>query len=455
MDTPVLRHVERLDSIPLGETYWTEEGYLRDKPIVTSVGIFEYKNKDGTTRRELRLPEHVFDPESLASYRGKPVILTHRAGSVDKDNVDREHIGTILSEGIPDGDNVRVEIIIHDTDIIKQTGLRELSLGYSLDLDETPGVWNGQHYDAVQTNIRINHLALVDKARAGEQARLNIDSRDDNSEGGSTMDPKNNLTPEELAEAIALYKAKKKADGDPAPAPADPKSADGDDKSAKKTDSGDGDKANGSDVPPKPASSTPTPKPAGGDPVKAVKDRRDSRKADGDPKDTDSAKKVIAQQDEDIDTLLKIIEQMKAKSDFDSAPSTPAAKKDSSGCKEDCDKPKPMNADSVDAIVRERVSMLRLCDRLNLDGADNMTISQMKKAIIKSVKPTMRLDGQSETYINAAFDIARDEINARKDTNYQRRQMFNTDSAGQKPAQPAGALSRRQQMIDDMDGGKQ
>ena len=127
MEPPVLKRVERLDSIPLSDTYWTEEGYLIDKPIVTSVGIFEYRNPDGSTRRELRLPEHVFDKDSLASYRGKPVILTHRAGSVDKDNVDREHIGTILSEGMADGDDVRVEIIIHDTDIIKQTGLRELS----------------------------------------------------------------------------------------------------------------------------------------------------------------------------------------------------------------------------------------------------------------------------------------------------------------------------------------
>ena len=226
MEPPVLKRVERLDSIPLSDTYWTEEGYLIDKPIVTSVGIFEYRNPDGSTRRELRLPEHVFDKDSLASYRGKPVILTHRAGSVDKDNVDREHIGTILSEGMADGDDVRVEIIIHDTDIIKQTGLRELSLGYSLDLDETPGTWNGQHYDAIQTNIRINHLALVDKARAGEQARLNIDSRDENSEGGTNMDPKYDLTPEEMDEAVRQFKARR-ADGSD-PAPAEPKKDGGD-----------------------------------------------------------------------------------------------------------------------------------------------------------------------------------------------------------------------------------
>ena len=69
-----------------------------DNPILTRVGIFEYQNPDGTIRRELRLPEEVFAPESLASYKGKPVILTHEAGMIDTENVQQEHIGTIRSE---------------------------------------------------------------------------------------------------------------------------------------------------------------------------------------------------------------------------------------------------------------------------------------------------------------------------------------------------------------------
>ena len=435
VQTPVLKRVERLDSIPLGDTYWTDEGYLVDKPIVTSVGIFEYANKDGSIRRELRLPEHVFAKESLASYRGKPVILTHRAGTVDKDNVDREHIGTILSDGIQDGDDVRAEIIIHDTDVIQKSGLRELSLGYSLDLDETPGTWNGQHYDAVQTNIRINHLALVNKARAGEQARLNIDSRDEISEGGVPMDKnKDNLTPEELEEAIKQFKAKRAAHADgsdegkkPEAIPA--KEAGGSPDCAKK----DGDNSEENTD--------------GDDPVKMIKDRRDRRK-DNEPED---GKASIKQMDEDIGTLLKIIEQMKAKADCASAPT--AVKKD-----EDESKPKepekPMNADSVDAVVRERVGLLRVCDKLHLDSVDDLTIPQLKRAVIKAVKPTLRLDGQSDDYIDAAYDIALGEVNARKDTNYQRGQMFHADAAPA-PREPSGASARRQQMIHDMDGGNE
>ncbi len=139
--------LQRLDSISLDKTYYTSEGYLVDHPIVTTCGVFEYKNEDGSTRRELRLPEHVFDKKSLESYKGKPIIITHAAGDVDKENVRREQIGTIMSAGYRDGDNVRCEIIIHDTNTLKRCGLRELSLGYSLDTEEMPGVWQGEEYD--------------------------------------------------------------------------------------------------------------------------------------------------------------------------------------------------------------------------------------------------------------------------------------------------------------------
>ncbi|MCI9600527.1 MAG: DUF2213 domain-containing protein [Lachnospiraceae bacterium] len=143
---PKLKRVRRLDSIRLDaddRTYFTEEGYLVDHPVLTSVGIFEYTNPDGTIRRELRLPEHVFAEKSLKTYRGKPVIITHSAGKISKNNVDREQIGTILSDGYQDNDDVRAEIIIHNTDAMKSSGLKELSLGYNLDLIEEPGEWNG------------------------------------------------------------------------------------------------------------------------------------------------------------------------------------------------------------------------------------------------------------------------------------------------------------------------
>lgn len=158
----------------------TDEGYLIDTPIVGRAGVQLYKNADGTIRRELRPPEEVFHADSLKSFAGKPVTDEHPGEPVTAKNAKRLSVGTMQGEGKQDGDNVVAPIIIHDGEMIDKVmkgGKRELSLGYKVDLEETPGVWNGQEYDAIQRNIRVNHLAIVPRGRAGN-ARLNLDRHD-------------------------------------------------------------------------------------------------------------------------------------------------------------------------------------------------------------------------------------------------------------------------------------
>lgn len=470
--TPQLTKVIRLDNLPLDRTYYTEEGYLKDNPIVTRTGIFEYTNADGTVSRELRLPEDVFAPESLQSYKGKPVIITHDAGLVNKDNVSQEQIGTILSEGYQDHDKVRAEIIIHDTDELKSCGLRELPLGYNLDLEYTSGVWNGQHYDAIQRNIRINHLALVQEARAGETARLNIDGRDKNKNFKEDSSMKKNikktgkrsdgvLSPEQLAQAIEEYKARR----------ANRLAAKADEEAA----------ATEEVVSVPPATDNEETKPAVApeavidedtpveEKVEIVKDRRDRRDSEGDPATVEEAQGVIAKQDEDMDILFDIIDTLLAEKAFDEADTTAEEKKDEGEDEtvaEDEDEtvveeenldegeeteeetatdedetveaaptvePKDgatMNADSVDAIVRQRVRLGMVGRMLNMDGLETMKLMAAKKTVIKAVRPGLRLDGKSRAYINAAFDCAVADVMARskKDTKYQKKQMFNGDS---------------------------
>lgn len=418
---------QRFDSIPLGETYFTPEGYLIDNPILTRVGIFEYHNPDGTIRRELRLPEEVFAAESLASYKGKPVILTHEAGLVDVDNVQQEHIGTILSEGIQDGDNVRAQIVIHDAESLDY-GLRELSLGYTQTPDETPGVWNGQPYDAIQRNIQINHLALVEKARAGEQARLNIDGEE---QGGNQMSKarKDGLTPEEIARLVEEYKQRQAQRMQNS----NPTADEGTNPDEQTTDE---DEA---------------------DPVQEVKDRRDRRDASGDCETMDEASGVIAQQDEDIQKLLDFIAQLQAKIDFDEASAEEEAKTDSEGetaeanADEEEHQENPLNMDSIDAYVNQKIELIRLGDKLNLDGIETMKPMDAKKAIITKVHPNIRLDGKDTAYINAMFDIAKESVGKRKGVDYQRQQMFRGDSAHNKPVD--GQNEARRRMIEKMDGG--
>lgn len=109
----VLRSEMRTDSVPVDEHY-SAEGYFYDNPILTRTGIFVYHLEDGSERRELRRPEDVFDPKSLASYEGKPIIITHDAQVIDKDNAHRERVGTILTPGQQDGETVRAKIVIDD-----------------------------------------------------------------------------------------------------------------------------------------------------------------------------------------------------------------------------------------------------------------------------------------------------------------------------------------------------
>jgi hypothetical protein len=458
MTAPKLTRVKRLDSVPLEKVEYTPEGFIVDTPIVTSVGIFKYHDPDGSVRRELRLPEYVFDEKSLATYEGKPVIITHDAGRVDKSNVTEEIVGTILTKGYQDGEDVRAKIIIHDTNSVKRSGFRELSLGYDLTLDETPGEWNGQPYDAIQTEIAINHLAVVREARAGEQARLNIDGRNTEMKGEQSMATKPNTKPkrkamnsDEMQKSIAAFEERRKRRLDDADAATDgaddstpPAEENKDEESVVAAET-----QENSDTPPAPPSSE--------DRVQLIKDRRDRRDADGDPDDPETAKGIIAHQDEDIEALLEIVEELQAKQDFaakkDEGASVPAA---------DCDPGEPSGGGGKEIIIKtdskdeikQRVKLGLIGRELHLDGLEDKPPLEAKKAVIKKLRPTLNLDGKGAQYIDVVYELALDERNSVKDTDYQRKQMFNADRKdGGKPASNGSAQSARERMIDRMMNG--
>ena len=164
--------VSRYDVIEL-KAEVTPEGFIRDKPVVTRSGIFEYRTADGKIKREFRSAEEVFKIDSLSSLSGVPITDGHR-GLVSHSNTSGI-VGAVLSSGERIDENVTAEIIIHDPNKLGKK--RELSLGYTCDVVEIPGEYNGQRYDCQQVNIRYNHLAVVSKGRAGN-AKLRLDHDD-------------------------------------------------------------------------------------------------------------------------------------------------------------------------------------------------------------------------------------------------------------------------------------
>lgn len=192
----------RLDSAPI-KARFDEAGYLRDEPVVARTGVLVYRNADGTERRELRLAKDVFDPQSLESYNGQAITIGHSA-MVNSRNFRKHGVGTVLGDGRQDGEGVRAPIIVQDERAVEQARTRrldQLSVGYNVDYIPRSGWYNTEtgeadfdderndaekgtqefigkewiRFDGVQTNIRVNHVALVRKGRAGAIARLNLD----------------------------------------------------------------------------------------------------------------------------------------------------------------------------------------------------------------------------------------------------------------------------------------
>lgn len=146
----------------------------------SKTGIQEYRNPDGTTRRELRLPEDVFHDASLSGFRGLPITEDHPSDMVSLETMSQVQKGTILTAGHQDGDHVGLDFVVTDPGLIQKMesgAKRQLSVGYQVDLDETPGNHpEFGRYDAIQRKIVPNHIAVLAGGRAGPTACARMDS---------------------------------------------------------------------------------------------------------------------------------------------------------------------------------------------------------------------------------------------------------------------------------------
>jgi hypothetical protein len=158
----------------------TEHGYLAAMPRVARTGI-QFYGGDEVGRPDLKVvrvyrpEEEVFHKDSIHSYPHKPVTNDHPPEAVTVDNWKKYASGGLGDEVLRDGDFIRVPMTMMDKGLVKdyQDGKSELSMGYTCDLDWTAGTTpRGETYDAVQRNIRANHLAVVDAARGGSALRI-------------------------------------------------------------------------------------------------------------------------------------------------------------------------------------------------------------------------------------------------------------------------------------------
>ena len=355
----------------------TNEGFLRGRAIVTSIGVFTYKRKDGTVQRELRLPEEVFSLSTLNSMKLKPVTLNHPTELVTIDNADKLQVGSLGDnpswtkewehrnwEEVTDGINCAIDMIITKKDAIDAVlnGKQALSMGYTCDLEAAqPGAaWCGIEYDFIQRNIRYNHCAIVDSARAGDNAKIELraDSEDavledmvfyKKTDGGTQMLKKINLDGIDYEAEAEVIKALQRAD-----------------EKAKK----------------------------------AEEDACEQKKA--------MDKKVADLEDKEKE-LEKRISELEAERD--------SAKDKADSLEKDLEKAKADSADPkrLDEAVKAKMELLHNAEKANVEVKADMSDMDIKKAVIASQFPNAKFDGKDDVYIQARYDATVEMLEERND----------------------------------------
>lgn len=171
---------DRYDIDAASKVNKTADGYLTATPRVARTGIQLYLGSEiGVTDKKVvriyRSEDEVFSTDSMHTFAHKPVTDDHPPQPVTSKNWKQFSRGQIGDEVARDGEFIRVPMVLMDSGLISKVeqGKAELSVGYTCDLDMTAGqTADGQQYDGVQKNIRVNHVAVVNQGRAGKAARI-------------------------------------------------------------------------------------------------------------------------------------------------------------------------------------------------------------------------------------------------------------------------------------------
>lgn len=159
----------------------TSDGYLVATPRIARTGIQVYAGyevgRPDLDRVNIYRPEsEVMHADAVRSMTHRPITNDHPPVPVTADNWKKYAVGNSGDEVLRDGEFIRVPMTLMDAGVIRdfREGKAELSVGYTCDLKWEKGTdpATGQQYDAIQTNIRGNHIAVVDSARGGVKLRI-------------------------------------------------------------------------------------------------------------------------------------------------------------------------------------------------------------------------------------------------------------------------------------------
>lgn len=162
--------------------YWE----IEDNPI-SKAGVFPYLGAqlpgapDPTkVYMVLRPPEELGAPETVDSFKLQPWIIHHEMLGPENQGLtppEEKGVHGVIGEKVrfdAETDTLygNIKGFSEELKAAVANGLKELSSAYFHDLEWKSGSYKGQRYDAIQRNIRGNHLASVPSGRMGPEVAV-------------------------------------------------------------------------------------------------------------------------------------------------------------------------------------------------------------------------------------------------------------------------------------------
>ncbi len=152
---------------------------IKDNPI-TKAGVFPYLGKQISPSLDPDRIYQVYRPpeeikKAVDTFKLVPLVDNHTMLGPDFTPAEQKGVHGVLGEDIKEKNGTLFADVKIFSEQLKreiQDGKKELSLGYFCKYDLTPGQYNGMHYDAVQRDLKGNHIALVDNGRMGHDVRV-------------------------------------------------------------------------------------------------------------------------------------------------------------------------------------------------------------------------------------------------------------------------------------------
>lgn len=173
---------------------WPE---IKGNPI-SKVGVFPYSGAQ-IGHPDLN-PEDIYmvyrpdtelsSEDTINSFKLLPFTDEHAMLGSEDDGLmpaEKKGIHGIIGENVYFEDGylkANLKIFSEEVNDLIKNGKKELSIGYRCIYDIQKGIYDGQAYDAIQRQIRGNHIALVEEGRSGpdvavlDRLRFTFDSKD-------------------------------------------------------------------------------------------------------------------------------------------------------------------------------------------------------------------------------------------------------------------------------------